>query len=90
MQFIYPQQNAVITLPKQLNGKTGDVIFELAHNNPKATVYWHLDEEFIGTTEDFHQISFIPETGKHTLVAVDNEGNKVSVGFVIKTGYPVN
>ncbi len=84
MQFIYPQPNAIITIPKQLDGKLGKVTFELAHNNPKSTVYWHLDEQFIGSTEDFHQISLTPEAGKHSLTTVDNEGNQISVSFTIK------
>ncbi len=84
MQFIYPQQNAVITIPKQLDGKMGKITFELAHNNQKSTVYWHLDENFIESTEDFHQISLTPKSGKHSLTAVDNEGNQVSVNFTIK------
>ena len=84
MQFIYPQQNAVISIPKQLSGQLGKVTFELAHNNAKSSVFWHLDEQFIGTTEDFHQVSLTPEAGKHSLTAVDNEGNRISVSFTIK------
>ncbi len=84
MQFIYPQQNAVITIPKLLNGQLGKITFELAHNNPKSTVFWHLDEEFVGTTEDFHQISLTPESGRHSITAVDDEGNRISVSFTIK------
>ncbi len=84
MQFIYPQQDAVITLPKQLDGSRGEAVFELAHNNPNAIVYWHLDDYFIRETENFHQVRMAPESGKHTLTVVDNEGNRLSVGFTIK------
>ncbi len=84
MQFIYPQMNARIFLPKQLDGSKGQITFELAHSHPKATVYWHLDEEYLTTTEDFHKISVLPSPGKHSLTAVDNEGNSVSVSFVVE------
>lgn len=43
MQFIYPPMNARIKLPKQLDGSKGFLTVELAHNNPNATVFWHLD-----------------------------------------------
>ncbi|MDR1720763.1 MAG: penicillin-binding protein 1C [Dysgonamonadaceae bacterium] len=84
MQFIYPQSNAVITIPRQLDGSEGKVVFELAHNNPSAIVYWHLDEDFIGSTDHFHQISLTPSPGKHVVTVVDGEGNRLSVKIEIK------
>ncbi len=84
MQFIYPQQNAIITIPKQLDGNPGKVAFELAHNNPNAIVYWHLDDQFVGTTENFHQVALTPSVGKHTITVVDNEGNRLSVQMQIQ------
>lgn len=84
MQFIYPQQNARITLPKQMDGSEGEVTFELAHSSSNATVFWHLDEEYITATQDFHKISLRPSKGKHSLTVVDNEGHTLSVGITIE------
>ena len=81
MQFIYPQMNAQVFLPKQLDGSPGQVTFELVHSNPHAVIFWHLDETYITSTEDFHKVSLIPDEGKHTLTVVDNEGNRLSVAF---------
>lgn len=75
MQFIYPPMNARIKLPKQLDGSKGFLTVELAHNNPNATVFWHLDETYQAQTQDFHKISLQPAAGKHSLTAVDGEGN---------------
>ena len=50
MQFIYPQNNAIIYIPKQLDGSKGAIVFNLAHSNNDATVFWHLDEEYITST----------------------------------------
>ena len=74
MQFIYPPMNARIKLPKQLDGSKGFLTVELAHNNPNATVFWHLDETYQAQTQDFHKISLQPAAGKHSLTAVDGEG----------------
>ena len=84
MQFIYPPMNARITLPKQLDGSKGFLTVELAHNNPNATVFWHLDETYQAQTQDFHKISLQPAAGKHSLTAVDGEGNTISTTFFVE------
>ena len=84
MQFIYPPMNARIKLPKQLDGSKGFLTVELAHNNPNATVFWHLDETYHAQTQDFHKISLQPAAGKHSLTAVDGEGNTISTTFFVE------
>ena len=84
MQFIYPPMNARIKLPKQLDGSKGFLTVELAHNNPNATVFWHLDETYQAQTQDFHKISLQPAAGKHSLTAVDGEGNTITTTFFVE------
>ena len=84
MQFIYPPMNARIKLPKQRDGSKGFLTVELAHNNPNATVFWHLDETYQAQTQDFHKISLQPAAGKHSLTAVDGEGNTISTTFFVE------
>ena len=84
MQFIYPPMNARIKLPKQLDGSKGFLTVELAYNNPNATVFWHLDETYQAQTQDFHKISLQPAAGKHSLTAVDGEGNTISTTFFVE------
>ena len=84
MQFVYPTMNARIFLPRQMDGSKSQLTFELVHSVPKATVYWHLDNNYLAETQDFHKISLLPSSGKHTMTAVDNEGNTVSVTFFVE------
>lgn len=84
MQFIYPPMNARIKLPKQLDGSKGFLTVELAHSNPNATIFWHLDETYQAQTQDFHKISLQPTAGKHSLTAVDGEGNTISTTFFVE------
>ena len=84
MQFIYPPMNAHIKLPKQLDGSKGFLTVELAHSNPNATIFWHLDDTYQTQTQDFHKISLQPAPGKHSLTAVDGEGNTVSTTVFIE------
>lgn len=84
MQFIYPQtQNAQLFLPKQLDGSEGEVTFELAHSRAEATVFWHLDEQYVGQTCDFHKLTLRPTKGKHQMTVVDDAGNSLSITFTI-------
>lgn len=83
MEFIYPENGAVIYIPRQLDGSIQGITFNLAHRNPAATVFWHLDNEYVGQTQMIHQMTLIPPTGKHTITAVDESGNSVSAAFTI-------
>lgn len=84
MQFIYPSPNARIKLPKQLDGSRGFLTVELAHSNPNTIIFWHLDNTYLTQTQDFHKLSLQPAPGKHSLTAVDSEGNTVSTTFFIE------
>ncbi|GHT10363.1 penicillin-binding protein 1C [Bacteroidia bacterium] len=78
MQFIYPQGNTKVHLPKQLDGSPGEITFELAHNKLNVTVFWHIDSEYIAATNDFHKLSVRLSPGNHNITAVDDEGNTLS------------
>lgn len=84
MEFIYPYYNAVINMPKQLDGTPGTAIFELAHRNPQNKVFWHLDEKYIGETENFHKKEISTTLGNHRITVVDELGNSLSIPFSIK------
>lgn len=84
MQFIYPQGNTKIKIPRQLDGSEGKITFELAHNCQNATVFWHIDNDYICSTTDIHQISIHLTTGKHYITAVDNEGNSIALAVEIE------
>lgn len=83
MELIYPTDVLKIFVPRELDGSPGRTVFEIAHRNPKAIIYWHLDSELLGTTKSIHQISFNPKAGKHLLTVVDNEGNTINRWFEV-------
>lgn len=84
MDFIYPFPNSVISLPKQLDGTPGSLIFELAHRSPQNRVFWHLDGQYIGETKDFHKKAYTPQKGEHSLTVVDEGGASLSIKFSTK------
>jgi len=83
LEFIYPSAGSALHLPKQLDGSLDGAVFRVAHRRSDATIWWHLDQAFIGETKFIHELRLAPEKGKHTLTVVDDEGNTASVGFTI-------
>ena len=83
MDFIYPQWNARVYIPLELDGSRGKVVFEAAHRLPATTIFWHLDGEYLGSTRTFHQMELSPLPGKHKLTLVDEYGEDISVDFEV-------
>ena len=83
MEFIYPENGSVISLPKQLDGSLGEIVLNLAHHDKDATVYWHLDQEYIGETRFIHQKRVLPAKGKHSITVTDNHGDSITVSITI-------
>lgn len=76
MAFIYPKKNEAVLLPKDFDESVNEVIFKLAHRSPETTVFWYLDEKYIGKTETFHELAVSPKPGKYLLTVVDEMGNE--------------
>jgi len=83
MELIYPKNQAKIYLPVGLDGQQQQVIFNAAHRNPGEKIYWHLDNHFIGSTREIHQLSFKPSAGKHTITLVDEHGKRLQQWFTV-------
>ncbi|HYG38460.1 MAG TPA: penicillin-binding protein 1C [Cytophagales bacterium] len=81
--IIYPVNNSKIYIPIELDGKPGRTIFEVAHREASMTLFWYLDNHFLGSTKDFHQFALNPESGKHRLTITDEKGESTDVDFEI-------
>jgi penicillin-binding protein 1C len=78
MEFIYPNTSNPLRLSRQLDGSIGALSLELAHRQPNATVYWHLNDTYLGSTQYFHQMSAAPVPGRHLITVVDEWGNSMA------------
>ena len=83
MQLIYPKTVTKIYVPVELNGEVSSTIFRVAHRQTETNIFWHLDNEFVGTTKTFHQMALNPSVGKHKLTLVDENGNRLEQAFEI-------
>ena len=83
IEIIYPQPDAKIYVPLEISGEKGKTVFTAAHRRAGAKIFWSLDDEFVGTTQNFHQIALNPAPGKHIITLVDENGLSVSRQFEI-------
>ncbi len=83
MEFVYPREETMLYIPIELDGRAGKVIFEIAHRKPGTIVYWHLDNQYMGSTTDIHQFAMNPDPGSHTVTCVDEFGETIAMKFEI-------
>jgi len=83
MQLIYPYKDGVLSPVKNWKGETDPIFFELAHKDAETTVFWHLDERYLGETSVFHSQSVDVSPGKHVLTVVDKFGNRLERRFQV-------
>ncbi|MFV9551719.1 penicillin-binding protein 1C [Algibacter sp. PT7-4] len=83
IEFIYPNKNNTVFLPKDFNGETNNLILKIAHSKPESTVFWYIDNTFIGSTKTLHELAVKPKQGKHTVTVIDEFGNEAKQTFEI-------
>ncbi len=83
MNFIYPKNVAELYLPKNGTGEKEAAIFQVAHQDKDIKLYWHLDDRYLGMTEDKHNMPILAEAGNHKLVLVDEDGYTIERQFLV-------
>ena len=84
MEFVYPKSDARVTIPIGIRGDRQQVVFEIAHRNPKKTIYWTLNDVFLGTTRLNHQMPIDVEKGEYHLRCVDEDGVELNRKIEVK------
>ncbi len=77
MEFIYPNQQSTIFLPKDFDGNTNDLVLKVAHSKPELELYWYIDNQFVGSTKDIHDMAVLPSSGEHIITVMDELGNEL-------------
>lgn len=83
-RFIYPSDNSMVSLPRQIDGSKGCLVCKVAHSDPSAELFWHLDETYLGSTTDLHHLPIQPSSGYHTLTVVDHLGHSQTLRIMVK------
>ena len=83
LAIIYPKDNSTIYVPTNFDEQKEKIVFEAAHIQTNAKLFWHLDEVYLGETQLIHQYEFIPKVGEHTLTIMDEKGRSALVKFQV-------
>ncbi|MGK0272837.1 MAG: penicillin-binding protein 1C [Cocleimonas sp.] len=83
ISIIYPRANTQIYIPKDLVNKPGKVVFKAIHSNDDTKLFWHVNDDFIGTTETYHEQAIWVAAGEHKLTLVDEKGNRIEQPFKV-------
>lgn len=82
--IITPEHNSVVVLPRSFGGKAEKLVMKAACRDAEATLFWHLDDNYIGQTHGNHELAVIPTIGQHALTLVDGHGNKRTIIFTVR------
>jgi penicillin-binding protein 1C len=78
MDMIYPTDTRIVYIPYELDGSRGSAVFEVAHRNPRASLFWHLNDQFIGVTSHIHRMAVQAGKGQHVITVVDDQGERLT------------
>ena len=73
--LIYPKGDAKIFIPKNIGGEYEKVVLQAMHRSQSSTLYWHLDDIYLGETTSIHHFEILPSPGKHKLTIIDQDGS---------------
>lgn len=84
LQFVYPDNNDIIHLPKDFDGERKPAIAKVVASATSNYVYWHLNDVCIGVTESNHEMPLLVAPGDYMLTVVDEHGTKESVSIEVR------
>lgn len=84
MAILYPEHHSILYLPKGFSHTPEKVVLKATHIKADATIFWHLDDIYIGKTKHQHQLACFIEPGNHILTLIDDNGNQRSILFEVK------
>lgn len=83
MEVLYPEPNARLLIPVELDGSRGKAIVEVAHRQDHVHIDWDLDGVYLGRTIDDHRMAISPTDGQHLLTLTDAWGQVLRHRFTI-------
>lgn len=84
ISIITPEHRSSVVLPRSFGGEAEKIVLKAACHDAEATLFWHLDDQYIGQTHGRHEIAVLPSVGQHSLTVIDDHGNRRTVIFAVK------
>ncbi|MGG5507698.1 MULTISPECIES: penicillin-binding protein 1C [unclassified Myroides] len=84
IEFIYPKHGEHIYLTKNFYSELQPFIAKASASSANKTLFWYLNEQYIGTTKQFHEMALRGNTGINYLTITDEEGHTQTIEFYIE------
>ena len=78
IQFEYPREDVTIYIPHDLSGLKEKCVFKAKHINGNGKIFWHINDQYLGETEELHHLAVDLDAGKHKVTIQDESGSSVS------------
>jgi penicillin-binding protein 1C len=82
MDVVYPRNYTRINIPRLLDGTRSKVIFEVVHQE-EETIFWHLNDLYLGSTSAVHRMEFSTKAGKYQMTLIDGKGRELNWKFEV-------
>jgi penicillin-binding protein 1C len=83
LTLVYPHHNGTVYIPIELSGLRGRMVMEAAHRRADATIFWHLDSDYLGVTTGIHTMECVAGPGVHVVTIVDESGEERRHSFTV-------
>ena len=84
IEFIYPPSNNFkLFIPRKLNNDKSKLVFSAVHSSETESLFWHLDDSYLGETKFIHDMSFRAGKGKHVILLKDRKGVEKRIVFEV-------
>ena len=84
IEFIYPPSNNFkLFIPRKLNNDKSKLVFSAVHSTETESLFWHLDNSYLGETKFIHDMSFRAGKGKHVMLLKDKKGVEKRIVFEV-------
>ena len=84
LSIISPEHGSTLVLPRNFGGVSERLVLKAVSRDADATLFWHIDDNYIGQTQGTHQLAVCPQRGDHVLTIVDNHGARKSILFKVE------
>jgi penicillin-binding protein 1C len=78
IRLIYPSPGSTVFIPREFTGEKERVVFKAATEDADGTLFWHINQEFMGSTQGIHHLEVLLPPGKHRITLWDDRGRELS------------
>ncbi|WP_430614051.1 penicillin-binding protein 1C [Flavobacterium sp. JP2137] len=83
LDFIYPKHQMTLYRTKDFHSNLQPFVAKAAASSGNKTLFWYLDNQYLGATTNFHEFEIKTTTGTHILSITDTHGNEKAIEIYV-------